>query len=74
MVLPSPCPVPASRGLYGWFFKEIPGGIPVGGCIQQRDLTLLYVGISPKNDRSSQNLRKRITYHYRGNTKLYLSS
>ena len=29
--------------------------------------TLLYVGISPKNAISSQTLRTRITYHFRGN-------
>ncbi len=66
-VLISPCPVPAAGGLYGWLFKQLPGSIPTEGCVRRDDLTLLYVGISPKNDRSSQNLRKRITYHYRGN-------
>jgi hypothetical protein len=30
-------------------------------------LTLLYVGIAPRNQGSSQNLRRRISYHYRGN-------
>jgi len=66
-VITSPCPVPASRGVYAWYFRDIPGGVPVDGCVTIDGLTLLYVGISPKNDRSSQNLRKRITYHYRGN-------
>ncbi|WP_368418925.1 GIY-YIG nuclease family protein, partial [Rhodovarius sp.] len=36
-------------------------------CLSVNGHTLLYVGISPKNESSSQNLRKRITYHYRGN-------
>lgn len=66
-VLTTPCPVPAVRGLYAWFFKEVPGSIPTEGCVRRNGLTLLYVGISPKNDLSSQNLRTRITYHYRGN-------
>jgi hypothetical protein len=66
-VLSKPSPVPAERGLYAWFFKEIPGITPTGGCIVKDDLTLLYVGISPKNETSKGNLRKRITFHYRGN-------
>lgn len=66
-VLSKCCPVPTECGIYGWFFKEIPSVIPTDGCVTKDDLTLLYVGISPKNNRSSQNLRKRITNHYRGN-------
>jgi len=66
-VLSKPSPVPAERGLYAWFFKEVPGITPMDGCIVKDNLTLLYVGISPKNDTSTQNLRKRITYHYQGN-------
>ena len=66
-VLSKPSPVPAERGLYAWFFKEIPGVTPTDGCIVKDELTLLYVGISPKNGTSKENLRKRITYHYRGN-------
>jgi hypothetical protein len=66
-VLEKPSPVPAERGLYAWFFDEIPGVTPTDGCHVQSGLTLLYVGISPKNTRSRQTLRKRITYHYRGN-------
>ena len=66
-VLSKPSPVPAVRGVYAWFFKEIPSGVPVDGCIVRDGLTLLYVGISPKNDTSGENLRKRITYHFRGN-------
>ena len=65
-VLSKPSPVPAERGLYAWFFKEVPGITSMDGCIVKDNLTLLYVGISPKNDTSTQNLRKRITYHYRG--------
>ena len=67
MVLSTPCPVPPARGVYGWFFKEIPSTTPTSGCVTKGDLTLLYVGIAPKNDLSGQSLRKRIAYHYRGN-------
>ena len=65
--LSRPCPIPANRGVYAWYFSSIPDGVPTDGCLSINGHTLLYVGISPKNDSSSQNLRKRITYHYRGN-------
>jgi len=66
-VLSNTSPVPTERGLYAWFFKEIPGITPTDGCITKDNFILLYVGISPKNDTSKGNLRKRITYHYKGN-------
>ena len=69
-VLSKPCPVPQEWGVYAWFFKDIPGKIPTDGCISKDGLTLLYVGISPDKvgkPNSRQNLRKRITNHYRGN-------
>ena len=69
-VLSRPCPVPAEPGVYAWFFKDVPPGVPTEGCISENDLHLLYVGISPdklgKPD-SRQNLRTRISNHYRGN-------
>ena len=64
MVLSDPCLVPAERGLYAWYFKEIPGITPTDGCIMKDDLTLLYVGISPKNNKSTGNIRKRVTCHF----------
>lgn len=72
-VLQSSCPVPAGPGVYGWYFKELPYPIDTRGCVVRGDLTLLYVGISPKapprNGRagSRETLRSRIRYHYRGN-------
>lgn len=67
-VLAKPCPVPAEPGLYGWFFKEIPGNTPTEGCASLDDMTLLYVGISPRNRNSKRNLRERIVRsHFRGN-------
>ena len=72
-VLSKPCPVPAKAGVYAWFFKDIPGNVPTTDCVTKEGLTLLYVGISPKKALSSQNLRRRITYHYRGNAKAPLS-
>jgi hypothetical protein len=69
-VLTKPCPVPQEPGAYAWFFKEVPAIVPTDGCVTKDGLTLLYVGISPdklSKPNSKQNLRKRITNHYRGN-------
>ena len=69
-VMSKPCPVPQESGAYGWFFKNIPSNVPTDGCVIKDGMTLLYVGISPDKvgkPNSQQNLRKRITNHYRGN-------
>lgn len=71
-VFDKPCPVPKSSGLYAWFFKEIPPGVPVEQCRKYNNLTLLYIGISPKSSpkkagAKTQTLRTRIRNHYRGN-------
>ena len=62
----------AGTGVYAWWFREIPPGLDTGKCLTHDDLTLLYVGISPKRppkegQSSRQTLRTRIRYHYRGN-------
>ena len=65
-----PTPVPAISGLYFWWFKEIPLGVPPEGCITQDAYTLLYVGISPDKKgkpNSRDNLKTRIRTHYSGN-------
>ncbi len=72
-VLSRPSPVPNEPGVYGWYFRSLPGDVPTDECITFADATLLYVGISPKappkNGRppSRQSLRRRIRYHFRGN-------
>ena len=71
-VLATPCPVPQEPGVYGWWFKRMPTSLNVASCLVRDGQTLLYTGISPKepakNGRSSsQTLRNRISYHYRGN-------
>ena len=61
---------PSVPGIYAWFFKDIPGNALIDGCVTKGPLTLLYVGISPDKigkPNSRQNLRKRITTHFRGN-------
>ena len=65
-----PTPVPAINGVYFWWFKEIPPGVPTEGCITQDGYTLLYVGISPdkkSKPNSRANLKTRIRTHYSGN-------
>ena len=59
--------IPQSRGAYAWFFRSPPPGVPTDGCYVRDGLTLLYVGISPKNERSRQHLRKRVAHHLKGN-------
>ena len=72
-VLSSPSPVPREPGVYAWYFRDIPPGVPTTDCHRFGDLTLLYIGIAPrappKNGArpSSQRLVDRIRYHYRGN-------
>ncbi|MDA1082440.1 MAG: hypothetical protein O2973_12365 [Gemmatimonadetes bacterium] len=72
-VLQRPSPVPQEPGVYGWYFRDIPDGVPTDGCHRHAGMTLLYVGISPRRPPvngappSRQQLRKRIRYHFRGN-------
>lgn len=72
-VFTRPSPIPAEPGVYGWWFRRLPATIDVTRCERKGGLTLLYAGISPSRPPangkppSQQNIRKRITYHYRGN-------
>ncbi len=67
------CPIPATAGVYAWYFTSPPPGVPLQGCHEWDGAVLLYVGISPKapptNGRaaSQQTIRSRVRYHYRGN-------
>jgi hypothetical protein len=61
--LERPSPIPASPGVYGWHFVTS----PVDALDAHR---LLYVGIAPRHmvtRSSTQTLRHRIRYHFRGN-------
>jgi hypothetical protein len=68
-----PCPVPASPGVYAFYFDEPPPVIVTDGCHRVDQHTLLYVGIAPKppplNGRapSKSHLRQRLRTHYYGN-------
>ena len=68
--LGDPTPVPAAAGTYAWYFKQLPAAIDTTRCVSWSELTLLYVGISPKVPpvggvgASRQNLRRRLRQHY----------
>jgi hypothetical protein len=72
-ILVRDCPVPREPGVYAWYFRKLPPGVPGTGCHVVQGATLLYVGISPKRPPASgapgsrQSLRSRIRYHLRGN-------
>lgn len=76
-ILARPCPVPASPGVYGWWFSRLPTDIDTERCMRRDDpehgkLTLLYTGISPSapptNGKapSKSNIRERIRSHHLG--------
>lgn len=72
-IIAKPSPVPREPGVYGWYFRNLPGSVHVADCLRYDDLVLAYVGISPKapptsgKPPSSQTLRSRIRYHLTGN-------
>lgn len=59
--------VPKEPGFYGWYFRELPEGVPSAKCIVRDGATLLYVGIAPASSLSPRNLRSRLSGHLRGN-------
>ena len=72
-VLAPHSPVPKAPGVYAWYFRVVPPGVPTDGCLRHGPHILLYVGIAPKvpprngGKPSTQRLFHRIRYHYRGN-------
>ncbi len=59
------------RGLYAWFFKNIPPCVPIDGCVvHDEGQVLLYVGTSTsaksKKGKNDRILRKRIIEHFSG--------
>jgi hypothetical protein len=63
----SPGLPPKSPGVYAWFFDRIPPDVPTDACLLRDGASLLYVGISPHNDRSKGTLRDRLRFHFEGN-------
>lgn len=74
-ILSKPCPVPKAPGVYAWYFKAVPSQVPVAACHTHNNLTLLYIGISPKKppqngkSPSSHTIYNRLRYHLKGNAK-----
>ena len=69
-VLANPCPVSKAYGVYAWFFKEVPKGVPVEGSLTYDGLTLLYIGSSPDKKgtaSATQTLQQRVRYHFQSN-------
>lgn len=64
---------PKKAGVYGWYFDYLPSVVPVAQCHVWDGRFLAYIGISPKappkngSKPSSQTLRSRLVYHFRGN-------
>jgi hypothetical protein len=65
-VMSKPSPVPAFPGLHAWFFREVPPEVPAEDAIVQHGFTLLYIGIAPPREGSSNTLRIRIRQHFSG--------
>lgn len=57
---------PRSPGVYAWFFKRVPPAVPTDSCVVRDEATLLYVGISPKNDKTKGTLQDRLWSHFEG--------
>jgi hypothetical protein len=66
-VLSRPSPVPAARGLYAWFFDNVPPKVPLKGVTAYQGLRLLYVGIAPRRIGSKATLRSRMRQHFASN-------
>ena len=72
-VLARPSPVPATPGIYAWYFLPLPIAVDTSRGVEVDGWRLLYVGISPKpppangTAASRQQLRSRLRQHYRGN-------
>src|SRR4029434_4988939 len=66
-VLVRDCPVPRVSGVYAWYFKEPPPGVPTTGCRRALGATLLYIVICARRAERKETLRSCIRYHFRGN-------
>ncbi len=57
--------VPKVRGIYAWYFGNLPA-VPSDGCPMRDGMTLLYVGIAPSRATSRKTLRSRVRNHASG--------
>ncbi len=61
-VLANPNLVPEKGGIYAWYYKDDPNYVTYGRTKRDGKI-LMYVGISPRDEYSSQNLFERIQTH-----------
>lgn len=59
--------VPASPGIYGWWFRRGALDVPGAAYREREGHQLLYVGIIPSRAASAGTLRKRLVQHVYGN-------
>lgn len=59
--------IPPEDGVYAWYFRNLPVDVPTADCRSIDDKVLMYIGISPVNEMSGQNLQKRIIKHFNSN-------
>lgn len=71
-ILARPSYVPREPGVYAWYFREIPDGVPYHDCVVHQELHLLYVGIAPARPfgngkpASTRTLADRLHEHMKG--------
>lgn len=65
----SPSLMPASAGIYGWYFDALPHPSVHGVGTLVGPWSLLYIGIAPGRPGSASNLRKRLRNHLSGNAR-----
>ena len=58
--------LPCSPGVYGWWFRSVPPGVPVDGALKSPFGTLLYVGIAGRGKQATRTLRDRVKNHITG--------
>jgi hypothetical protein len=58
----------STKGVYGWWFKNLPLQIPVAESKTFEGFTLLYVGTGPSTARSQRFLRERLSDHIRSDS------
>lgn len=64
--------LPKCKGIYGWYFDKIGGGIQHDASyVTVKGWTLLYVGIAGKNEASKSTLQQRIMLRHIDGTSAY---
>jgi hypothetical protein len=58
--------LPAERGLYGLFFRAVPGIAPVDGCFGREGMPLLYIGTAGADLAKGGTLRSRLGGNHLG--------